>query len=70
MTLDQWLTKNRVTSGHFAKQLGLSRQTIWNVRQGMACDENTAYLINQRTKNQVHLNVKPKGRPKLMNRSI
>jgi transcriptional regulator with XRE-family HTH domain len=56
MTLDAWLTKNRMTQAEFAKEVGSNIATISRVRRGIGTPRlDIVKKIVDYTKNEVSL---------------
>ena len=56
MWLDEWLFKNRISITEFAKQLGVSRDTLSHVVNGhRRANPNLALKIEEATKGEVEL---------------
>lgn len=65
VSLEEYLTRERMTVKEFSKLSGISRQTLWHIRIGHKVYVETMTRVFDLTKGQVLLPIKTKGRPKL-----
>lgn len=63
--LKSWLKKNKMKSKQFQHLTGLSKQTIWKLKNGSGGSAKTFRLVYEVTKGQVVIEILPIGRPRL-----
>lgn len=64
MNLDHWLAKNEMETNELARVIGVSRQVIWKIKNGLPVDPQTAEKIYFVTGGCVKPPSRPRGRQK------
>ena len=64
MDLQVWMLKHDIETNELARIIGVTRQVIWRVKNGKACEPSTAQKIYFLTGGAVKPIENPKGMPK------
>lgn len=69
MNLENWLAKNEIETGELARIIGVSRQVIWKIKNGMTVDTETANKIRFVTGGCINPPSRPRGRQKIQSKN-